>query len=352
VTAFLECRHVSKVFGGGLFNRNQNTALEDFSLEIKSEPPSITAIVGESGSGKTTLARLLLGLITPTRGEVLYQGSDLRSLSGSERRQFLRDVQVIFQDPYEVYNPFYRVDHVLETPIRKFGLAHGRDAERDLAEEALRAVGLRPDETLGRHPHQLSGGQRQRVMVARALLLMAHGAGVFVRRYRTRRRQQQIEQPILGVGGRLRSHFLEPLLAHHVDAELDEIAHHRLDVAPDVADFRELARFDLDERRLREPREPARDLRLADAGRSDHQDVLRGDFLGEIGRELLPPHSVAQRDRDGPLCRGLADDVLVELGDNLPRRQGFGGGLGGFGKEDGHGRLQLYSSSMTICEFV
>ena len=171
MTAFLECRHVSKVFGGGLFNRSQNTALEDFSLEIKSEPPSITAIVGESGSGKTTLARLLLGLIAPTRGEVLYQGRDLRALSRNERRQFLRDVQVIFQDPYEVYNPFYRVDHVLETPIRKFGLADGRHAERRLTEEALRAVGLRPDETLGRHPHQLSGGQRQRVMVARALLL-------------------------------------------------------------------------------------------------------------------------------------------------------------------------------------
>jgi oligopeptide/dipeptide ABC transporter ATP-binding protein len=171
VTTFLECRHVSKVFGGGLFNRNQNTALEDFSLEISSEPPSITAIVGESGSGKTTLARLLLGLIAPSRGEVLYHGRDLRTLSRSERRQFLRDVQVIFQDPYEVYNPFYRVDHVLETPIRKFGLAHGRDAERRLTEEVLRAVGLRPDETLGRHPHQLSGGQRQRVMVARALLL-------------------------------------------------------------------------------------------------------------------------------------------------------------------------------------
>jgi peptide/nickel transport system ATP-binding protein len=83
----------------------------------------------------------------------------------------MRDVQVIFQDPYEVYNPFYRVDHVLENPIRKFGLARGRQAERDLMAEALRAVGLRPDETLGRHPHQLSGGQRQRVMVARALLL-------------------------------------------------------------------------------------------------------------------------------------------------------------------------------------
>src|SRR6266849_4513154 len=171
MTAFLECRHVTKMFGGGLFSRGQNTALEDFSLEITSEPPSITAIVGESGSGKTTLARLLLGLITPTRGEVLYQGKELPALSGAGRRQFLRDVQVIMQDPYEVYNPFYRVDHVLQTPIRKFGLAHGRDAERHLTEETLRAVGLRPDDTLGRHPHQLSGGQRQRIMVARALLL-------------------------------------------------------------------------------------------------------------------------------------------------------------------------------------
>ena len=171
MTAFLECRHVSKIFGGGLLNRGGNTALEDFSLEITSDPPSITAIVGESGSGKTTLARLMLGLISPTRGEVLYKGTELHALSRSERRQFLRDVQVIFQDPYEVYNPFYRVDHVLDTPIRKFGLARGRDAERHLMEETLRAVGLRPDETLGRHPHQLSGGQRQRVMVARALLL-------------------------------------------------------------------------------------------------------------------------------------------------------------------------------------
>src|SRR5207244_9946157 len=74
-------------------------------------------------------------------------------------------------DPYEVYNPFYRVDHVLTTPVAKFGLASSRAAARALIEDVLRAVGLRPEETLGRFPHQLSGGQRQRVMVARALLL-------------------------------------------------------------------------------------------------------------------------------------------------------------------------------------
>jgi oligopeptide/dipeptide ABC transporter ATP-binding protein len=171
MTALLECRHVTKTFGGGLFDRTQTTALEDFSLRIASGPPSVTAVVGESGSGKTTLARLLLGLITPTRGEVLYRGRDLRTLAGADRRQFMRDIQVIFQDPYEVYNPFYRVDHVLEVPIRKFGLARSRDQERQLIEDTLRSVGLRPDETLGRHPHQLSGGQRQRIMVARSLLL-------------------------------------------------------------------------------------------------------------------------------------------------------------------------------------
>jgi oligopeptide/dipeptide ABC transporter ATP-binding protein len=80
-------------------------------------------------------------------------------------------VQAVFQDPYGVYNPFYRVDHVLTTPVRRFRLAASRAQARELIGETLRAVGLQPEEILGRFPHQLSGGQRQRVMVARALLL-------------------------------------------------------------------------------------------------------------------------------------------------------------------------------------
>jgi oligopeptide/dipeptide ABC transporter ATP-binding protein len=172
VTSLLEARQVTKTFGGGVLHRGSVTvALRDFSLDIDNEPPSITAIVGESGSGKTTLARVLLGLTPPTSGEVLYRGTDLRRLDAEARRQFLHDVQVIFQDPYEVYNPFYKIDHVLETPVRNFRLAASREKARDLIAETLGAVGLRPEETLGRYPHQLSGGQRQRVMVARALLL-------------------------------------------------------------------------------------------------------------------------------------------------------------------------------------
>jgi peptide/nickel transport system ATP-binding protein len=171
MASLLEIRHVTKVYSGGLLGRRQKGALEDFSLDISADRASITAVVGESGSGKTTLARLLLGLISPTRGEVLYKGKDLRTLTPAERKDFRREVQVIFQDPFEVYNPFYKVDHVLEMPIAKFGLAHSREDARRLMVEALETVGLRAEETLGRYPHQLSGGQRQRVMVARAFLL-------------------------------------------------------------------------------------------------------------------------------------------------------------------------------------
>ncbi|MBA2278053.1 MAG: ABC transporter ATP-binding protein [Chloroflexia bacterium] len=169
--ALLEADNITKVFSGGLLHRSQLTALADFSFRVSGETPSITAIVGESGSGKTTLARLLLGLVTPTSGVVRYKGTDLQELDKEAQRAFLRDVQVIFQDPFEVYNPFYKVDHVLDTPIKNFGLANGRRARRALMEESLGAVGLRAEETLGRFPHQLSGGQRQRIMVARALLL-------------------------------------------------------------------------------------------------------------------------------------------------------------------------------------
>ncbi len=164
----LEAKNVSKVFGGG---KQVTVALDNFSLVVSGDPPSFTSIAGESGSGKTTLARLLLGFSQPTSGEVLYQGKNLWKMSSGEWRQFRRDVQAVFQDPFEVFNPFYRVDHLLTTPIDKFHLAKSKVEARAQIEQALAAVGLRPEETLGRFPHQLSGGQRQRLTIARALLL-------------------------------------------------------------------------------------------------------------------------------------------------------------------------------------
>ena len=169
----LEARRVRKVFhGSGVFGRGSETvAVEDFSLSVSPESPSFITIAGESGSGKTTIARLLLGLAAPSRGQVLYQGDDVQKLKGDRLRAFRKDVQAIFQDPFEVYNPFYKVDHILTTPIRKFRLADSKAEARELAADALETVGLRPDETLGRYPHQLSGGQRQRITIARALIL-------------------------------------------------------------------------------------------------------------------------------------------------------------------------------------
>ncbi len=172
MSTLLELRNVSKVYGASsLFKKNVTPALKDMSLTIEEGEPSVLAVVGESGSGKTTLANLLMGFIGPTSGSVLYRGNDLTKLSRAQRKEFRREVQAVFQDPFAVYNPFYKVDHVLEVPIAKFKLAKSKDEARQMMEGALSAVGLRPDETLGRYPHQLSGGQRQRIVMARALML-------------------------------------------------------------------------------------------------------------------------------------------------------------------------------------
>ncbi|MBA2524106.1 MAG: ABC transporter ATP-binding protein [Solirubrobacterales bacterium] len=171
-TPLLELRAVSKTYGSGVLDSSHVTvALDRISLSFPDQGATMTAVAGESGSGKTTLARLLLGFIDPTAGHVFYRGTDVAAMSRQQRSQFRREVQPIFQDPFEVFNPFYRVDHVLTVPIRRYGLARTSAERRRLIEPALEMVGLRAAETLGRYPHELSGGQRQRIMVARALLL-------------------------------------------------------------------------------------------------------------------------------------------------------------------------------------
>jgi len=167
----LEVKNVTKVFASGILRKRATVALDDFSLALPTEPAQVITIAGESGSGKTTLARLVLGFIAPTAGQILYKGQDIHGMSREEWLTYRREVQAVFQDPYEVYNPFYRVDHVLTTVIGKFRLARGRAEVQRLIEESLEVVGLQAGEILGKYPHQLSGGQRQRVMLARAFLL-------------------------------------------------------------------------------------------------------------------------------------------------------------------------------------
>ena len=167
----LELKNISKVYSRGLINAKANVALQDISLTLREDEPTILTVAGESGSGKTTLAMLLLGFITPTTGQIIYRGKNITMLHGKERMAFRREVQAVFQDPFAVFNPFYTVDHLLTVPIKRFKLAKSRTEARNRMEESLSAVGLRPEDVLGRFPHQLSGGQRQRINVARALLL-------------------------------------------------------------------------------------------------------------------------------------------------------------------------------------
>ena len=167
----IDVKNVTKIFSKGIINKSFTRAVNNISLNIDSEKPMIRAIAGESGSGKTTLARMILGLITPTEGELFFEGQNINKLNNEDRLNFRKSVQPIFQDPFGVFNPFYKIDRVLNTPLIKFQVTDNKTEIEDRIESALNSVGLRPDETLGRYPHELSGGQRQRIMVARALVL-------------------------------------------------------------------------------------------------------------------------------------------------------------------------------------
>jgi len=123
-------------------------------------------VVGESGCGKSTLGRLLLRLIEPTAGRIVFAGTDLGTLGATALRAQRRAMQIVFQDPYSSLNPRMTVGQILSEPLRLHGLHGGREQAR--VAELLQTVGLAPEHAQ-RYPHEFSGGQRQRVGIARAL---------------------------------------------------------------------------------------------------------------------------------------------------------------------------------------
>jgi peptide/nickel transport system ATP-binding protein len=173
-TPLLEIRNVTKVYSsGGFIGRPPKTvvALDEFNMTIEKEPATITTIAGESGSGKTTLANLVLGFTSLTSGNIIYDGQDVSQMNRKQLLEYRRNVQAVFQDPFGVYNPFYRIDHVFNLVNKHFKLTRSKKEARDKVEEALNVVGLEGGEVLRKYPHQLSGGQRQRIMMARAYLV-------------------------------------------------------------------------------------------------------------------------------------------------------------------------------------
>jgi len=284
MTALLQARGVSKYFEGrgpGQ-GRTKTVALQDVSLSIDGNVPAVIAVAGESGSGKTTLLRILLGLIEPTKGIVLYKGQEPRLMSQSERAAFRREVQAIFQDPFEVFNPFYKIDHVLTTPVRRFRLARTESERRTMIEAALVSAGLRPEETLGRYPHHLSGGQRQRIMVARAFLLKP--------------RVILADEPVSMVDASMRATILEGLLKLKTEEAVSVVyVTHDLTTAYQISDsimvlYRGcLVEVGDPERVIKEPLHPytrllVNSIPLPQAGRQWSDEALRIQTRDDVGR--------------------------------------------------------------------
>jgi peptide/nickel transport system ATP-binding protein len=142
-------------------------AVHDLSLNILANESF--SLVGESGSGKTTVARCILGLERDYKGSISYVGREVKNLHGKELLDFRRDVQMVFQDPYESLNPRESVFEIISLPIRQLTRVSSESELRANVRRLIEEVGLDPQIAFNKYPHQLSGGERQRVNIARAL---------------------------------------------------------------------------------------------------------------------------------------------------------------------------------------
>jgi peptide/nickel transport system ATP-binding protein len=164
---------VTKVFG---FGRQRTVAVDH--VDFAFHEGEIISIVGESGSGKTTLAKMLLGLISTTEGDILFQGQKRDISSGKKKREYWKNIQAIFQDPFSAYNTFHKIDAVLLDCIKLRGGGNLPKEEKvKLMTEACSFVNLKFAELTNKYPFELSGGQMQRLMIARIFSAEAEDSG-------------------------------------------------------------------------------------------------------------------------------------------------------------------------------
>ncbi len=164
----MKVENLTKEFSTGFISKEKTVAVKDVSFNLVKG--QVISLIGESGSGKTTVGRMILKLLKPTSGTILYRGKDITQIEKkNEKKDYYRRVQAIFQDPFSSFNPLFRVDRVFDMLFKSFRKEEKN--RREKIEEALVNVNLNPDRILGKFPHQLSGGQLQRLLIARALLL-------------------------------------------------------------------------------------------------------------------------------------------------------------------------------------
>ncbi|MBW1730051.1 MAG: ABC transporter ATP-binding protein [Deltaproteobacteria bacterium] len=161
---------LQKGFLDNLFAKEKRVVRAVDGVSFSIQKGETLGLVGESGCGKTTTGRLILRLLEPTSGKVVYGGKSIFSYSKEEMRRLREKMQVIFQDPFASLSPRMTIGEAIGHPLKIHGLAHGKDAEQKVM-DIMEKVGLEPASFLyHKYPHQVSGGQRQRVVIARALV--------------------------------------------------------------------------------------------------------------------------------------------------------------------------------------
>ena len=163
----LSGKGVTRIFGTG---NKQTVAVDHVDFEFREG--ELVSIVGESGSGKTTLSKMLLGLLEPTDGEIMFQGKPRDISTGAKKREYWKGIQAIFQDPFSSYNVFHKIDSVLLDCIdMRGGRNLPKEKKIEMMTEACGFVNLKFAELTNKYPFELSGGQMQRLMIARIFLL-------------------------------------------------------------------------------------------------------------------------------------------------------------------------------------
>lgn len=160
---------VSKIYRTGTFFGKKLLAVNKVSFDIKDG--EVISLIGESGSGKSTIGKMILRLISISSGAIRFNGIDITTLKGDTLKDYYRNVQGVFQDPFSSYNPICKADRIFRIIREEFFPEIKIGEWNKKIDSSLRAVGLNPEEVLNKFPHQLSGGQLQRFLIARALLL-------------------------------------------------------------------------------------------------------------------------------------------------------------------------------------
>lgn len=164
----LEFCNVVKQYRSGIFGTYLINAVNNVSFAIMDNER--IGLLGESGCGKSTIAKLATKLLFPSKGQILFSGHDINKMSVNETKEFRKNVQIIFQNPQQVFNPRMKLYDTIAEPLRIYGLAQTRESERKVIAKYMSMFGL-TDDILNRYPQEISGGQVQRIAIMRIIML-------------------------------------------------------------------------------------------------------------------------------------------------------------------------------------